>query len=237
MIRHHRRGRSARIHPFGNPPISPIPFNSTSGQTVDMAKVEAQVDKIFHRTRFDPTTEALKEAITEALFAGSDLGVFSTKSPEDLFKEDWEGDYMRRWTGSIDKDTAKVWVDDNKGVLVAKFPYRASVIQQFKEKIPTGKKAWNPDTKTWEFSAETIDVLMEILTSEFGDNVIDLTQQGQPVPQSPSLDPLLSLLDNDDIQKIYLMLVKKYHPDIGGDGDKMARINQIFNQRKEMMKQ
>jgi hypothetical protein len=139
----------------------------------------------------------------------------------------------RGWKGSDPNlQVAKIWLDEGKGVLCARFPFKQSAIDEFREKIPKGKKAWNADDKLWEFSIETIDVVVEILTRNF-DEVFDLTQATTPSQVVVSGDPFLSLLDKDDIQAVYRLLAKKYHPDKqGGDAGKMARINQIFGQIK-----
>jgi hypothetical protein len=163
----------------------------------------------------------------------------STKShldEEARFTRDWRKEMPRTWKGwsqsDIDKQVAKVWLDEGRGVLCARFPYKQSAIDEFRAKIPKGKKAWNAEDKLWEFSVETIDLVVDILTRNF-DDVIDLTQATSPSSVVVSGDPLLSLLDKDDIQAIYRLLAKKYHPDKqGGDGDKMARINRIFTQLK-----
>lgn len=134
----------------------------------------------------------------------------------------------RAWGGiDINKQVCKIWLDEGKGVLCARFPYKQAVIEEFREKVPKGKKAWNVDDKLWEFSIETIDVIVDILTRNF-DEVIDLTQAVPSTSVVVSGDPLLSLLDKEDLDKIYKLLVKRYHPDAGGDSDKMARINAIF---------
>lgn len=154
---------------------------------------------------------------------------------ETNFKEDWEVNRMdrqRKSWGGIDKETAKLWLDETKGLLCARFPYKEKVIDEIRQKIPKGKKSWNPDDKIWEFSIETIEVVVEILSNNF-ENLIDLTQAAPPaLTSSNGTDPLLSLLDADDINKIHKMLSRKYHPDVGGDGEKMARINQIFSKVK-----
>lgn len=136
----------------------------------------------------------------------------------------WKG-----WSqGDINKQTAKVWLDEGKGVLCARFPYKQSAIDEFREKIPKGKKSWNADDKLWEFSVEAIDIVVDILARHF-DEVIDLTQATAPSQVVVSGDPFLSLLDKDDIQAVYRILAKKYHPDKqGGDVGKMAKLNQIF---------
>lgn len=153
------------------------------------------------------------------------LGV---EDAETSFRRSYE---MRQWRGDISKEIAKVWLDDNKGVVCARFPYNVKVIDEIRAQIPKGKKSWNPDNKVWEFSVEAIDTIVKILQSYF-DDVIDLTQATPPLPPtSISADPLLSLLDEDDIKKIRQMLSKKYHPDLGGDAAKMAKINQVFNKK------
>jgi len=138
---------------------------------------------------------------------------------------------MRGWRGDISKETAKVWLDENKGVICARFPYKVEVIDEIRSKIPKGKKSWNPEDKVWEFSVETIEVIVGILQGHF-DEVLDLTQATPPLPPtSISSDPLLSLLDEEDIKKIKQMLAKKYHPDVGGDAKKMTKINEVFNKK------
>ena len=141
----------------------------------------------------------------------------------------------RNWKGwsqsDINKQTAKIWLDEGKGVLCSRFPYKQSAIDEFREKIPKGKKAWNAEDKLWEFSVETIGIVVEILARNF-DEVIDLTQATTPSQTVVSGDPLLSLLDKEDIQAIYRLLAKRHHPDRGGDAGKMAKINQLFSQIK-----
>ena len=155
---------------------------------------------------------------------------------ESRFEKDWRSEMPRTWKGwsqtDIRKSFAKVWIDESKGVLCARFPYNQSAIEEFRLKIPKGKKAWNSEEKLWEFSVETIEVVVEILT-KFFDEVVNLTES-LPLNQVVTRgDPLLSMLDKDDIKAIHRMLANKYHPDKqGGDAGKMARINQIFNQVK-----
>lgn len=160
---------------------------------------------------------------------------YSPLDEESRFERDWRSQMPQSWKGwsqsDINKNFAKIWIDEGKGVLCARFPYHQKAIDEFREKIPKGKKAWNADDKLWVFSFETIDVVVDILTRNF-DEVIDMTQAIPTTSVVMSGDPLLSLLDKEDINKIYILLVKKYHPDIGGDEKKMARINQIFSQIK-----
>lgn len=74
---------------------------------------------------------------------------------------------------------------------------------------------------------------MKILTESF-QKVIDLTRPAPPMIASQNGgDPLLSLLDEDDINKIYKLLAKRHHPDIGGDPNLMAKINVIFSKHRE----
>lgn len=184
---------------------------------------------------FFPSTQ-LYQLATALLIENQSEFILGVIDEEQHFKEDWEVNRMKRtgrsW-GGVDQTVAKIWLDETKAVICARFPYTQKVIDEIRAKIPKGKKSWNPDDKIWEFSVETVDVIVEILSDHF-DKVIDLTKE---VPELPIIqngtDPLLSLLDQDDIQKIYKVLVKKYHPDVGGDSNKMARINQVFSKMKK----
>lgn len=158
--------------------------------------------------------------------------LFGIDQPEILTELDEEVSLLRRWDARSGERVAKVWLDENKGVLCARFPYQVEVIQQIKERIPSGKKVWNPDDKIWEFSCECIDEILAIMHEGF-EKVIDLTKETPMIPTS-STDQLLSLLDEEDISKIQRMLSLKYHPDrpTGGDGRKMAKINEIITKAK-----
>ncbi len=156
---------------------------------------------------------------------------------EDKFIQAWRNSSMstqwRKWTTNLSgKEVAKVWLDEGKGVLCARFPYKQEVIDDIRARVPKGKKTWNDSEKIWEFSVETIQLIVDILSKHF-EEVLDLTQATAPAPMGPiSSDPLLSLLDEEDIGRIYKLLAIKYHPDKqGGNSDKMARINNIFSKR------
>lgn len=129
----------------------------------------------------------------------------------------------------IDEDVAKVWLDETRGLICARFAFKRECIDQIKNEVPKGKKNWNPDLKVWEFSVEAVDKVLEILGRYFA-RVIDLTKE---TPQSHSstnhADQLLTLVDQEDAKKIYRMLAVKYHPDkVGGSSEVMAKINQVF---------
>jgi hypothetical protein len=151
---------------------------------------------------------------------------------EERFRLTWEDGMGRGW-GSSRERVAKLWLDEGKGVLCCRFPYHQATLEDIRELIPKGKKSWNNDSKIWEFSVEVIDDLLYILQKHF-ENVVDLTRETPIMVGSQTKDSLLSILDKDDIKAIYRLLAVKYHPDKqGGDGGKMAAINQIFGSRKE----
>lgn len=137
------------------------------------------------------------------------------------------GAQMKRDWGMADEKVAKVWLDEGKGTLCARFPYQREVIEEFKLSVPKGKKSWNPEDKVWEFSVETLEVVVGILEKFF--KVVDLTRETSYLPSKvEAKDTLLSILDTEDKKRIYFLLAKKYHPDTGGDEKKMAEINMIF---------
>lgn len=176
---------------------------------------------------FFPSTQLYQLANALLIENGSEF-LLGVVDEEKHFKEDWE---VRNRMRSIEEEVAKIWLNEEKGILCARFPFKQNVIDAIHTQIPKGKKAWNPDDKLWEFSVEAVDVVVKILTESF-QKVIDLTRPEPPMIASQNGgDPLLSLLDEEDINKIYKMLARKYHPDMGDGSDRMARINQIFKGR------
>lgn len=187
--------------------ISPFPINQYQKGMIDLS------DKVLSQQKPPPPDE------------------------EGKFKRWWEEEQMakgwRSWGGNINESVAKVWLDEGRGCLCSRFPYKLEVIDELREKVPKGKKSWNATDKMWEFSIETIDVIVDIFTRHF-DKVLDLTKATAPMEASQQTDPLLSILDEADKTAIHRMLAMKYHPDrAGGDEEKMARINQVFSGGKK----
>lgn len=217
-----RRRRRFQISPSNSQPDFDLTFKK---------QVERLRDLSFSNDWW-PTRGSEDEAYLLALGLGEFALTLSEE--EDLFLRDWKGEGMGRgWKGARPgQETAKVWLDEGKGILCARFPYKQEVIDEIRELIPKGKKSWNAESKLWKFSVEMIEVVVALMTKHF-DEVIDLTQAIAPPQVVVSGDPFLALLDKDDLQAIHRLLAKKYHPDVNSkDGDKMVRINSIFNQLK-----
>ena len=218
--------RLARWQPFSG--------GSVWGQLQQLQQEMNRVLLDLSCDNYFPVTQ-LYQLATALLIENQSEFLIGVIDEEKHFKEEWEVSSMgRQWKGwgDIKEEVAKIWLDEGKGVICTRFPYKLKVIEEIREKVPKGKKTWNPTDKIWEFSVEAVDIIVEIMTENF-QKVIDLTQAAPPMPVSQNgTDPLLSLLDEEDIQKIYKLLAKKYHPDIGGDADKMAKINQIFTKMK-----
>ena len=58
----------------------------------------------------------------------------------------------------------------------------------------------------------------------------DIVKNIQDALEVLGLPPLVSL---KDIKQRYYLLAKKYHPDIGGDEEKMEKINRAYKLLKE----
>ena len=124
------------------------------------------------------------------------------------------------------KGTAKIWLDEEKGVLVVRAPFSASFIHYIKLHIPKEYRQWNPTNKVWEFEIEQIDRVMTILKECF-EKIVELTSLFDRKQTAPT-DGLFSIINRDDIKSIYRLLAMKYHPDAGGNSEKMKKINIFF---------
>ena len=55
-----------------------------------------------------------------------------------------------------------------------------------------------------------------------------MTEQIQKIEESLETLDLPKLITKEDIKNQYHFLAKKYHPDVGGDMQKMERINEAY---------
>ncbi len=123
------------------------------------------------------------------------------------------------------KGVAKVWLDETRGVLIARTPFSSQFISHIKAQIPRDSRRWNPETKNWEVEMEYVDQLLSILRVCY-DEVLEPNVSPIVAPSSSDLFPFLT---KDDIKAIYRLLAKRYHPDsTKTDGSMMVKINDWF---------
>lgn len=85
---------------------------------------------------FFPSTQLYQLANALLIENGSEF-LLGVTDEEQHFKE-WEVERMR---GRIEEEVAKVWLNEEKGILCARFPFKQNVIDAIRAEIPKGKRA------------------------------------------------------------------------------------------------
>lgn len=130
------------------------------------------------------------------------------------------------------KRVASLRLADNDVFIIVEAPYDAGFTETLKSSIPQKKRLWDANDKAWFVVKDQLDKLTHIL-DQYYDEVILL---GFP-QQSIATDAwgklyLTQGAPIEVIQAVYRVLAKKYHPDLGGDVEKMKQINAAY---KELM--
>ena len=132
------------------------------------------------------------------------------------------------------------------------------VVDIIKAKVPITAREYNPDSKHWTLTKEYYIPIIEIMKAmKFTVTVHDVAKQNAPnvdVPKdyeenfyrseakpsaifediSAKLATMLNmeaveLLTADELKTEYRKACRKYHPDLGGDAEKMSELNRLWS--------
>ena len=128
-------------------------------------------------------------------------------------------------------------------------PYDYDFIGALKDAIPSRYRSWSPEYKTWAVfdNIRLTEVAVEILLAYFPDAEIEeweepvFRRSSPPPPPPPPLttDPdfavlhLLPTAPPSLVAAAYRTLAKDYHPDMGGDAEKMQQLNNAMDRLRD----
>jgi hypothetical protein len=113
-------------------------------------------------------------------------------------------------------------------------PFNAGFVTDLKDMIPSRKRSWDPDDKSWWVHADYALVAIEICEMWFHDvRVKDMAavSSGQHDPDYTTLH-LLPSAPWPVVDAAYRQLARIHHPDAGGDTEGMQKINAAFDRVK-----
>lgn len=130
------------------------------------------------------------------------------------------------------KRVASLRLADNDVFIIVEAPYDAGFTETLKASIPQKKRIWDANDKAWFVVKDQLDKLTHIL-DQYYDEVILLNFPAQ-VTATDAWGKLFLIngAPIEVIQAVYRVLAKKYHPDHGGDVEKMKTVNTAY---KELM--
>ena len=116
----------------------------------------------------------------------------------------------------------------NNVMIELEAPYHKEFQDTMKKSIPSKKRAWNAEDKSWFIVKDQFDKLTHLLDQYFDETIL-LDFPAQEV--SASAFAKLYLLEGAPLEVVraaYKALAVKYHPDKGGDEGTMTSINVAY---------
>ncbi len=115
------------------------------------------------------------------------------------------------------------------------FPFARSLVDRFKIDVPAYARTYVPESKTWLFESAYAARAVGLLTDRFPDAHIENAPSPHVATVSDPDSEYLTLFvipaaPPEVVKAAYRALSKLYHPDRGGDGAAMQRINEAYSQ-------
>lgn len=135
-------------------------------------------------------------------------------------------------------ETPRIWAES--GWIKFKAAYDSIVTplfaEELKHRVFWKLRQWSPSDKVWMVDPSALDDLIEIAKKHFPGVVVMNGQKTATQSQGAAQDPfedgtygtvanLLRAASTASLKRIYLILAGDLHPDRGGDGDTMRRLN------------
>lgn len=139
----------------------------------------------------------------------------------------------------------KIWWDETIQAYYVSTPYSKEFVDFVKIAVPVSDRAYDPSTKHWTVSEKWLDVIADTAKRVWnypGDVVIIDKNQAQraslpPPVRTQNIDSIYSdfgkILPFDALQAAYRKAAIEFHPDKGGDMQKMTRLNELFTRIKQ----
>ena len=119
------------------------------------------------------------------------------------------------------------------GTYQVTFPYDPIVVDAIKRIVPARSRTYDPSQSAWIVASVCRDTIHQMLEDVFVHVEMDAEETYSP-PPSPTSTPrhteyhvlhLQPTAPPELVESAYKTLTKLYHPDRGGDHDKMTEIN------------
>ena len=138
----------------------------------------------------------------------------------------------------------KIWWDTQTDSYNISTPYEQQFVDTIKALIPHSDRAYNPSSKVWTFTEKYLTPVENMCKKIWGDGAVTTinkqrTQQASasPAVRGAPIDSILvdfmKLMPFEAVSKAYRHAALMFHPDRGGDMEKMTKINSLWTRIKE----
>jgi DnaJ domain len=123
-------------------------------------------------------------------------------------------------------------------------PYNADFVEALKAYVPYRQRRWVPDDKKWWFQSDVI-ATVEYLCDRYYGSYVHVGRAGKEEKshqntRTPNAQPdayatlhLLPSAPSEVVTAAYRALAKKFHPDHGGDDERMKQINLAYERLRQ----
>jgi hypothetical protein len=150
---------------------------------------------------------------------------------------------------------AKIWWDVSIKAYRLQCDFKPQLVDFLKKNIPVSDRTYDPQTKIWTFTEQYLDGVKKLMDLLYGQNNIAILSKaqvesstGQNYNNKPSvgtrtsidvdLTEFMKLLPFDIAQTAYRKACLIFHPDRGGDMEKMSKLNALWTRiEKEVYNQ
>jgi hypothetical protein len=147
----------------------------------------------------------------------------------------------------MSRTKAILWYDPKLDGYQLQFAYNPQFIQFLKTTIPASDRRFDDTSKTWSFAKKYLDPVRASAEAFFGRAEVSVISEAQVkgAAQLPTkvhtinevMIEFMKLLPFDAAQSAYRKAAVLLHPDRGGDMDKMAKLNTLWDRlEKEVYK-
>jgi len=138
------------------------------------------------------------------------------------------------------KKTSRIWAEN--GWIKFESPYDKELtplfIEELKQRIFWKRRQWSPSEKVWMVDPSELDTLVEVARKYFSFLSVDGAKDNSNASHTCNIEDdgmyetisnLLRSASTDSLKRIYRILAVDFHPDRGGDGDTMRRLNTAWD--------
>lgn len=138
----------------------------------------------------------------------------------------------------------RIWWDNDLQAYRCSTPYSKEFVEFIKIAVPVSDRAYDPTTRIWAIAEKYIDVIADTAKKVWkgvGEVVIITRAQTQQASASPAvakqtpdqvLTEFVKLLPIDSLIAAYRRAATELHPDRGGNMEKMAILNALWDRIK-----
>jgi len=123
---------------------------------------------------------------------------------------------------------ATIFIDDLTGRIALRTPYDTDFLDEFRGVVPRDNRTWDKPAKLWYVDIHFLDQLVALCERYFEVEVPPQMVEGSG--NGDCYEMFLKHVSKDCISKIWRIVARELHPDMGGDKEKFVEAKQGYEE-------